>query len=142
MEQNTSNKNGLFLKIVSILMIVGGAATIVLGIMALGLSACANAIAAQAETTANTGALTLAGILLIIAGIVELIAGIVGVGASKDPSKAKGCLIWGIIVIVLTVISTIITMVNGGKFDAVSLVTGLALPVAYIVASFIARKDA
>lgn len=132
-------KGSVLLKIASILMIVGGAAGIVLGILAIG-----GGIALKNTELAddiNFSALVIAGVILIVAGIIQLIAGIFGSKNYNKPEKANVCIVWGIIVAVLCVVSNVITLTSGGKFDAVSLITGLAVPALYIVGAVLNKKN-
>lgn len=119
-----------FLKVTGILMIIGGALSIVLGIVAV-LSVAALHYLVSGE--AQTAMLIASTILFLVGGIVELIAGIVGVVNAEKPQKAKTCLVWGILVAVLGVASSILGVAGGGDFNFSSLVLGLVLPVLYIV---------
>lgn len=75
-----------FLKVTGILMIIGGALSAILGIVAvLGVAALAYIASAQTEA----GMLYASTILLLISGVVELIAGIIGVINAEKPQKAK-----------------------------------------------------
>ena len=74
--------------------------------------------------------------LSLVCAVVELIAGIVGVKNCKNPEKAGICIVWGVLVAVLYIISTILSSVGGGEFNIVSLLIGLVLPVLYIIGAF------
>lgn len=119
-----------FLKVTGILMIIGGALSTILGIVAvLGVAALAYIASAQTEA----GMLYASTILLLISGVVELIAGIIGVINAEKPQKAKACIVWGALVAILSVASTILGVVGGGDFSVSGLVLGLVLPVIYII---------
>ena len=119
-----------FLKVTGILMIIGGALSAILGIVAvLGVAALAYIASAQTEA----GMLYASTILLLISGVVELIAGIIGVINAEKPQKAKACIVWGALVAILSVASTILGVVGGGDFSVSGLVLGLVLPVIYII---------
>ena len=135
MDQNAKGPKGAgFLKVCGILMIIGGALGIILGLIAL------LGVAALAALGASSGTLTFSAILVIVSGILELIAGIVGVKNCKNPEKATSCIVWGVIVAVLTIISQIISVAGGGKFDVLSCITGLVVPVLFIVGAFLNKK--
>lgn len=119
-----------FLKVTGILMIIGGALSAILGIVAvLGVAALAYIASAQTEA----GMLYASTILFLVSGIVELIAGIIGVINAEKPQKAKTCIVWGALVAVLSVAGTILGVAGGGDFSVFSLILGLVLPVLYII---------
>lgn len=119
-----------FLKVTGILMIIGGALSAILGIVAvLGVAALAYIASAQTEA----GMLYASTILLLISGVVELIAGIIGVINAEKPQKAKTCIVWGALVAILSVAGTILGVVGGSDFSVSGLVLGLVLPVIYII---------
>ena len=119
-----------FLKVTGILMIIGGALSAILGIVAvLGFAALAYIASAQTEA----GMLYASTILLLISGVVELIAGIIGVINAEKPQKAKACIVWGALVAILSVAGTILGVVGGSDFSVSGLVLGLVLPVIYII---------
>ena len=119
-----------FLKVTGILMIIGGALSAILGIVAvLGVAALAYIASAQTEA----GMLYASTILLLISGVVELIAGIIGVINAEKPQKAKACIVWGALVAILSVASTILGVVGGSDFSVSGLVLGLVLPAIYII---------
>ena len=119
-----------FLKVTGILMIIGGALSAILGIVAvLGVAALAYIASAQTEA----GMLYASTILLLISGVVELIAGIIGVINAEKPQKAKACIVWGALVAILSVASTILGVIGGSDFSVSGLVLGLVLPVIYII---------
>lgn len=121
-------KGQKFLKVTSILMIIGGVIAVIAGIIGvLGVSA----LAALAGSAEGTGLLYVSCILVIVASIFELIAGIKGLGACKAPEKAGACVKWGIIIAVLSVVSMIIGVAAGGSFSVSSLVLNLILPGLY-----------
>ena len=119
-----------FLKVTGILMIIGGALSAILGIVAvLGVAALAYIASAQTEA----GMLYASTILLLISGVVELIAGIIGAINAEKPQKAKVCIVWGALVAILSVAGTILGVVGGSDFSVSGLVLGLVLPVIYII---------
>ena len=108
-----------FLKVTGILMIIGGALSAILGIVAvLGVAALAYIASAQTEA----GMLYASTILLLISGVVELIAGIIGVINAEKPQKAKACIVWGALVAILSVAGTILGVVGGSDFSVSGLV--------------------
>lgn len=121
-------KGQKFLKVTSILMIIGGVIGAIVGVIAIiGVSAFAG-LRGSAE---GMGLLYVSCILVIAASVFELIAGIKGLGACKEPEKAAGCVKWGIVIAALSVVSMIIGVVGGGDFSVTSLVLNLVLPGLY-----------
>ena len=93
-------KGQKFLKVTSILMIIGGVLAAITGLLALlGISA----LAAMAGSAEGTGLLYASSALAIVSSIIELIAGIKGVGACSAPQKAGSCVKWGIIIVALSI---------------------------------------
>lgn len=122
-------KGQKFLKVTSILMIIGGVIGVIAGIIAiLGISA----LAALMETGEGTGLLYASSIIVTLASVIQFIAGIKGIGACKAPQKAATCIKWGVIIAVLSIISMIIGLVAGGDFSITSLVLNLLVPGLYI----------
>ena len=123
-------KGAGFLKVTGILMIIGGAISIILAIIAiLGIAA----LAYISDGEISLGLLYAAGILSLVSAIAQLVAGIVGVKNAKRPEKAQTCIIWGIIVALLCVAGSVLTVVGGNAFPVASLLIGLVLPVLYII---------
>ncbi len=96
--------------------------------------------------------LKVTGILMIIAavfsiiagvfvgGICQLIAGIKGVKHSKRSEKAGKLIIWGAIVAGFSVLSIVMNLVNGGEFNVISVLTGIAVPALYIYGAILNSK--
>ena len=122
-------KGPKFLKVTSILMIIGGIIGAIAGIIAiLGISA----LAALMETGEDIGLLYASSIIVTLASVIQFIAGIKGIGACNAPQKAAACIKWGIIIAVLSIISMIIGLVAGGEFSLTSLILNLLVPGLYI----------
>ena len=120
-----------FLKVTSILMIVGGALGAILGLIAIALAAVYAALAFEIDP-GTAGLLFGGGILIIVAAVVEIIAGIMGLKACKAGKGAGKCVIWGIIVAVLTIISIILSVAGGSEVNIVNIVLNLVVPALYI----------
>lgn len=130
-------KGSKFLKVTGILMIVFGALALILSIVA------AIGLAALVTLELNTWQYTAAVILMLVGSIFELIAGIVGVKNCNKPEKAGTCMVWGIIVIALSVLSNVLTLVgNPDNFSIVNLLTGLVIPVLYLIGAVMNKKAA
>ena len=89
---------------------------------------------------ASSGLLTVSCILALVGAVAELVAGIIGVKNWNKLEKAGTCITWGIIVIVLCVISNILTVVGGGDFSVLNLATGLVIPVLYLIGALQNKK--
>jgi hypothetical protein len=132
MEQTTAKGAG-FLKVTGILMIIGGIISI---IAAAALLAGIAFLVALSGGAVSTGFLYAAGAFSLIGGILQLIAGITGVRFCKRPEKAQTCIMWGIIVIILCVIGSILTVAGGNPFPVGSFLIGLILPILYILGAY------
>ena len=134
----TKTKGSGFLKVTGILMIIGGAVSIILSIIAaLGIAA----LAYISDGTVSSALLYASVILMIVSAVAELVAGIIGVANCKKPDKAVSCIVWGIIVAVLSVAGTVLNSVGGGSFSAFSLILGLVLPALYIIGAAFNKKE-
>ena len=123
-------KGSGFLKVTGILMIIGGAISLIVAIVAIiGIAA----LVYVAGSEINAGLLYAAGVISLVSAVAELIAGIVGVKNCEKPEKARTCVVWGVIVAVLCVAGSVLTVVGGNSFPVFSLILGLVLPVLYIV---------
>ena len=130
-------KGSKFFKVTGILMIVFGALALILSIVA------AIGLAALVALELNTWQYTAAVILMLVGSIFEMIAGIVGVKNCNKPEKAGTCMVWGIIVIALSVLSNVLTLVgNPDNFSIVNLLTGLVIPVLYLIGAVMNKKAA
>lgn len=126
-------KEQKFLKVTSVLMIVGGIFAVIAGVLAfLGISA----LAALSGGTEGMGLIYVSAVLIIVASVIELIAGIKGLSACKAPHKAADCVKWGIIIAALCIISMILGIVAGGEFSFSSLILNLLLPGLYVYGAF------
>ena len=123
-----------FLKVTGILMIIFGALALVLAIIAIA------GISLLAAMGASSGLLTVSCILALVGAVAELGAGIIGVKNWNKLEKAGTCITWGIIVIMLCVISNILTVVGGGDFSVLNLATGLVIPVLYLIGALQNKK--
>lgn len=127
-------KGHKFLKSTGILMIVAAAFSIIagvfVGVLAAGLGA------ASGLTFPYWAAL----FLTLAGGICQLIAGIKGVRHSKRSEKAGKLIAWGVIVAVFSILSMVMNLVNGGEFNGVNLLTGVAVPALYIYGAVLNAK--
>lgn len=122
-------KGQKFLKITSILMIIGGVIGAISGIIAIiGVSA----LAALAGSAEDTGMFYASSIIVTVASVIQFIAGIKGVVACSVPKKAGSCIKWGIVIAILTIVSIITGFVAGGEFSVINLVLNLLVPGLYV----------
>ena len=116
-------KGSTFLKVTGILMIVFGAIALIVSIIAiLGIAA----LAAFNDGTYDMTMLYVGGVFALISAVAEFVAGIIGVINAKLPHKANTCIVWGVVV-------AVISMIGGSQFNVFSLICGLAIPVLYII---------
>ena len=121
-------KGSSLLKVTGILMIIGGAVSVIMGLIAVLGSAAFSALVGSLGTV-----LVIASVVMLAAGAFELVAGIAGVKNCKDPAKAHKCVTYGIIVVVLYVLSYVMSFVSGGSVNFVSMAISFVIPVLYIV---------
>lgn len=131
-------KGQKFLKVTGILMIIGAALSILFGVIIGGVGVL---VAALGGSKALNFAFYLGLATALVGGIIQLIAGINGVKHCNKPENAKKCITWGIIVIALAVISSVLKVIGGDKFDVLSFVIGLIIPGLYIYGAFLNHKE-
>jgi len=121
-------KGQSFLKITSILMIVGGIIAVITGVIAiLGISV----LAALSGSVEVTVLLYVSSILVTVASVIQIITGVKGLKACKAPETAGKCVTWGIVIAVLSIISLVIGLIGGGDFN-ITMALNLLVPGLYI----------
>lgn len=133
-------KGRTLLKVVGILNIIFGIFGIIGSIMLMfggGLLGALGAAAGEAEAGAALGALAIvAAIISMLSSILLIIAGAVAVKRCNEISST--CFVWGIILVLIQVISLIFSITSGG-FSPMNLI-GLVLPVLYLIGGAMNRK--
>lgn len=132
-------KGAQFLKVTGIIMIIGASIGIIMSILALIGTAAIDAMdlsSISEELNYNIGLLYASGVLSLVGGAIEMVAGILGVANSKKPEKANTCIVFGVIVILFSLVGSILTVVGGESFPVVSFLLGLILPVLYLVGAY------
>ncbi|MGN0434093.1 MAG: hypothetical protein ACI4EB_06105 [Bilifractor sp.] len=124
------NQGQTFLKVTSILMVIGGIIALLAGVFAiLGVSA----LAALMGSAEGTGLLYAGSVLAVVTSAVEILAGAKGLKACRLPGKAGECVILGIAIVALSMISMAVSVKGGGEFKIINLVVNLLVPVLYIL---------
>ena len=121
----------VMLKVVSIIMVIFGGIGIITSLLAI-----VGASAAAALLGIGAGGMMVSIIISLIASAFLLFAGVMGIKGSGDSSKVQTLKLYGIILIALAVISTvveIIIMPVFGGMAIVGLLLSLVLPVLYIL---------
>lgn len=141
MNQQSASK---MLQVTGILMIIGGAFSVIASIILLFgsvlLSSAAAAVAGSAGAAVG-GILIVAVIVALVASVAELVAGILGAANYNKPEKANSCFIFGIVNIAIGVLS-IILGITSDSFNFMNVISSLALPVLYTIAAFFCKKNA
>lgn len=131
------NQGSKMLKVTGILMIIGGALALVIALVialidVIGIAAAAS-LAAGALGGGIIALAVIASILSLLGGGIELAAGILGVKNWNQPAKAQSCIVFGAIIIALSVLSNILNLASGSEFNLFTLLLGLVLPVLYLI---------
>ena len=125
-------KSNKFLKVAGILMIIGGGISTILGIIfVLGVG-----------FIGAGGAIMLGAIAILVAAVIQLVAGIIGVANAAKPEKAMVCIVFGLLVLVLSIAGNAITLIGGGTPDIVNILLGVALPILYLIGAFQNKQKA
>lgn len=127
------NQGSKMLKVTGILMIIGGALALVIALIAVIGIAAAASLAAGALGGGIIALAVIASILALLGGGIELVAGILGVKNWNQPAKAQSCIVFGAIIIALSVLSNILNLASGSEFNLFTLLLGLVLPVLYLI---------
>jgi hypothetical protein len=121
-----------FLKVTGILMIIFGSIIAIMALLGLGV---------LEAMGAPMGLLWASGIIALLGAVAEFVAGIIGVVNWNKPNKANICIGWGIAVAAMCVISNIFTLIGYPEnFNVFSLLTGLVIPVLYLIGAFKNKK--
>lgn len=130
-------ENSKFLKVMGIITLIFGIIAIITGLLSLTGIGMVVSIAEMAGVTVPVGLLTASIVIALIGAVFEMIAGILGIKNWSVPEKVKSCIIWGILTLVSCAASIIMTIVGyPDSFSVLSIVTGLAVPILYLVAAF------
>ena len=121
-------KTNRLLQVVSIIWLV---------IASIGLIIAVIGIAGTIGLFAIGAVLLAVGALIGVIGmIVAFVASLLGVMYAAKPEKAGVNITFGIAVIALSLIGTVLSLIAGGKFDVIGLFIGLVLPVLYLIGAF------
>ena len=123
-----AEKKPTFLKVMSIIMIVCGGVSLIASIFAVGL------VGTLAVIGISSAVLYISTALIIISSVIYLIAGIKGLKACKDVGAVRACVIWDIAGLAALLAGNLINTIWGSGFDAAQLLTGLIVPVLFLVA--------
>ncbi len=145
-------KGSMLLKVMSIIMIVGGIAGAVGSVLMGALSGVVTAVSendavqqaakdAGTTTTKLTGLMWVATAVTVVAAVVEIIAGFKGKSNWNKPEMAKTLMIWGIICLAVSLIGNIL-FITSDATSVISILTGLVVPVLYIVGTVQLKKQA
>ena len=126
--ENRSNGSS-FLRVCGILMIIGA-------IFSLFFAVVAVIVVKQPGSGLNTPIHWVSVVLAFVGSAIELIAGILGVRYTDRPEKAKTCIVCGVLVILMTLLSQVISAVSGGEVNFLNALTGLLVPILYVIGAF------
>ena len=147
-------KGSMLLKVISIIMMVGGIIGAVGSvIMALGaglFSAISGDESVQQaladsgvkESVNTVGALLWVAVaVLVVSAVIEIIAGVKGKNNWNNPAAATTLIVFGVVCAVLGVVGSILFASNGGS-AVVSIITSVVLPVLYIIGAVQLKNQA
>ena len=126
--ENRSNGSS-FLRVCGILMIIGAILSLVFAVIAV-------IVIRQPGSGLNTPIHWVSVVLAFVGSLIELIAGILGVRYANRPEKAKTCIVCGVLVILMTLLSQVISAVSGGEVNFLNALTGLLVPILYVIGAF------
>lgn len=120
--------------------IIGAVSSVLMALLSTAFTAVQNDPEMQqaaAEAGLDTGAVSVVlwiGVaVLAIGAVVGIIAGVMGKKNWDNPEKGNTLLVWGIIAAVISVIGNILYATGANAASIISIITGLVLPVLYII---------
>ncbi len=142
-------KGSTFLKVMGILCIIFGAIALVANLLSIA------SVGLLAQFGLSSGLLNGSTAVSVISSIVMLIAGILGVKNCKSPEKAGINIVFGIIMVVIALISVILSMkltamlnqiyaeagLSGGMSTGWLSIVSFIMPVLYLIAAFLLKKN-
>ena len=143
MEKTTSQKA---LKVVSIIMIVFAALTLLIGIASIvggGAIGMAGAGSNESDLALVGGLAVAAGLIVLLGGCIDLLIGIFGLRGANDPRKIGAFYVLAIIGLVFAVLSALGTLFAGSAdgSDIVSALVGLLLPAVCVLLAYNIKKE-
>ena len=129
-------KGSTLVKVVSIIMIIGGIVGAIMTIVVIAGMGLAQAIIDGAQAQVNTGMFWVSIIFSFVGVIFEVVAGFMGVLNWQKPEKGQTLMIFGIICAVFSVIGLILYSIATKSFNFISLITGLIIPGLYTFGAF------
>lgn len=131
------------LKVCSILMIIGAALALVMAIVGfMGLGAIMGAAAGSFAAGFGVAAILMG--IASLGAVLQLIAGIMGVKNWDKPQKATGCIVMGIVILVINIISQVGSLMSSQSTgsEVFGIILGLVLPILYLVGAFQLKNQA
>ena len=129
-----------YIKIVSILNVISGAAYVVFAVLAvLGVGLAGDAMSQMEGAPSNAAIVAFIGSLLV-SGAITLVSGILGLGAAKDASKIKPVFTLSLIGFVITLLNVILGAV-GNNLD-IGQIMELLAPALMLWCSYNVKKEA
>jgi hypothetical protein len=130
--QTQKLKGSSLVKVVGIIMIIGGALNLIGSFSIFALTALAAVLGVGA------GVIVVIGLVALVSGVVELIVGILGVKFNNTPDKVNLVFTLGIVAVVLTLVNVILMGVFSGALGASPFagVLGFVLPVLYTIGAY------
>ncbi len=145
-------KGSKLLKVISILMIIGGILSAIGSVLMVVLAGATTAALGSAEVQAaaqDAGVVTgtisalvwVAVVIMVISSVIEIIAGVKGNKNWNNPAQGKSLMIWGIICAALSLGGNIL-FATSSSTSIISIICGLVIPVLYIIGTVQLQKQA
>lgn len=126
-------KRSRFLKYVSILMMLISLVRFFFGLMMTNLFTTASTLGRADKQTVQTAFLAFA--VIILCAVAELVCGFLGALNWEEPLRARRCVIWGILTLVLGLAGNVIQSFTGYGVSFVAWTTGAVAPALYLAAA-------
>ena len=131
------NMKNTLLKVISIIMIIGGVLNLIIGF--INYSGVADLHDRLLEVGMSPTMYYVASILIVVTGVLQLLAGIVGISTAGKGKSGLPCIILGILIIVVVIVNYIIS-ISIETDNVLSLVLGFVLPILYLIGAFMQKK--
>ena len=128
-------KRSIFLKYISILIMLTALVRVFFGFMMINFFAQAKNMGISSGGLMHSAGIAL--LLIVLCAIGELICGFRGALSWEEPLLAGKCLKWGVVTLILGLLGNLFQWLSGYGVSCVAWITGALVPGAYTLAAFL-----
>ena len=128
-------RRSVFVKYASLLIMLSSLVRFFFGIMMINFFSTSLTFGAVSRETVGLASVNLG--VIILGALAELIAGFTGMLNWEEPLKAKNCVIWGVIALVLGLAGNMMQHFTGYGISEVAWTTGCIIPGVFLTAALL-----